>query len=1023
VTDFLDRLQQSLGHQYRLERELGGGGMSRVFLAEEIALGRRVVIKVLPPELAGMVSLERFQREVRLAAALQHPHIVPLLAAGEAGGVLYYTMPFVTGESLRARMDREGALPVTEAVRYLRDVADALAGAHAQGIVHRDIKPENVLLGHQHATVTDFGIAKALAPSDGGGSLTGTGLAIGTPAYMAPEQASGEAQTDHRADLYALGVLGYEMLAGEPPFRGGTAQALVAAHLSRTPTQLTELRPSLPPELGAVIMRCLEKRPADRFQHAAELVAVFERLVTATPASTRLTAASSPAREWSLPRVLGSFAVVGSAIVGLAWALRTMAGLPDWFFSAAAILVALGLPVTVAAAMHRHLTLRKALTGGLAALLTLGVVTAGHMGLRALGIGPAGSLVASGKLKARERLLIADFDNETRDPHLGGAVTQAFRVDFSQSALVSPVEEDYVRRVLRRMERPDSIPLSLAVAREIAQREGFKAVVGGTLQQVGPSLLISAQLVNAASGEVLASARETARDSTLILDAVDRVSKALRERIGESLRSIRDNKPLAEVTTSSLEALRKYSQALQAVSADDHPRAVALLEEAVVADSDFAMAWRELGNQLNNFSERPARAEEALTRAFRLRDRLTFRERMLAEHAYFRDVLDLPDSATAAVSSLLDEYPEDVRGLNLLGIDLDEVGSDSAAEATYRRAAALDPGNITPWANTFSIQIQQARFDSAAATLREIRRRFAPGAVMDEREVVLLLGQREFGAAEARLRELLPRYRSDPLAYGRELGYLGAALALQGKLAEADRILTESAAVYAQRGLKSEALVQLAQRTFPVAWYRGDPREAGRRLEEAARGLPLEELPEPDRPYFELTEAAVTAGDTALAHRWLAALERAWGEGSGWWGRFLRGFTRGMVLSLEKGSLPAALTEYRGPGVAEHCRYCLDPYIADAFDRLGQADSALAYLQHWADAGEDYWETGYYTYWPPIAYHRLGELYQARGDTARALVYYGKFVALWKDADAELQPRVQEAKQRMAVLAGEPRKP
>ena len=271
-----DRLQASLGTQYRLERDRGGGGMSRVFLAEETALGRKVVIKLLPPELAAVLSADRFQREVRLAAALQHPHIVPLLAAGSAGDILYYTMPFVEGESLRARLGREGELPVPEAVRLLREVVDALAYAHRQGIVHRDIKPDNILLSQHHAVVTDFGIAKALTAAGGAATLTGTGLAIGTPAYMAPEQATGEAGVDHRADIYSLGALAYEMLTGEPPFRGATAQALIAAQLTRAATPLTELRAAVPAGLAAVIHRCLEKRPADRFQRAEEMLTALE---------------------------------------------------------------------------------------------------------------------------------------------------------------------------------------------------------------------------------------------------------------------------------------------------------------------------------------------------------------------------------------------------------------------------------------------------------------------------------------------------------------------------------------------------------------------------------------------------------------------------------------------------------------------------------------------------------------------------------------------------------------------------
>jgi serine/threonine-protein kinase len=260
----LEDLRARLGATYDIERELGGGGMSRVFLAEEIALGRRVVLKVLPPELALVISAARFEREIRVAARLQHPHIVPLLAAGLAGEVLYYTMPLVEGESLRERLDRQHELPVAEAARLLRDVADALAYAHRGGVVHRDIKPDNILLSNRHAMVTDFGVARALSEAVGAATVTRTGMAVGTPAYMAPEQAAGDVEIDHRADLYALGVVAYEMLAGQPPFRGTTFQALVAAQLTASPAPLTDARPSVAAEFAAVVHRCLEKRAADR---------------------------------------------------------------------------------------------------------------------------------------------------------------------------------------------------------------------------------------------------------------------------------------------------------------------------------------------------------------------------------------------------------------------------------------------------------------------------------------------------------------------------------------------------------------------------------------------------------------------------------------------------------------------------------------------------------------------------------------------------------------------------------------
>ncbi|HUO52479.1 MAG TPA: serine/threonine-protein kinase, partial [Gemmatimonadaceae bacterium] len=244
-----DQLQRTLGAAYVIERELGGGGMSRVFVARETALDRRVVIKVLPPDLSAAVSVERFRREIQLAAGLQHPHIVPVLTAGISEGLPYFTMPFVEGESLRARLRREGELTVHDTVAILRDVAKALAYAHARGVVHRDIKPDNVLLSGGAAVVTDFGVAKALSASarHSSSGLTSLGMAMGTPAYMAPEQAAADPDTDHRADIYALGAMAYEMLTGRPLFPGRSPQQVLAAHTLEAPEPVQRIRPSLPP--------------------------------------------------------------------------------------------------------------------------------------------------------------------------------------------------------------------------------------------------------------------------------------------------------------------------------------------------------------------------------------------------------------------------------------------------------------------------------------------------------------------------------------------------------------------------------------------------------------------------------------------------------------------------------------------------------------------------------------------------------------------------------------------------------
>ena len=298
----LDRLTTALADRYRVERELGHGGMATVYLAQDLKHHRAVAVKVLRPEIAATLGADRFFREIEVAAKLQHPHILPLLDSGEANGFFYYVMPLVEGESLRARLADHGELPVHDAVRILKEVVDALAHAHAHGVVHRDIKPDNILLSGRHALVTDFGVAKAVTEATGRQNLTTAGVALGTPAYMAPEQAVADPHLDHRVDLYAVGALGYELLTGRPPFTGRTAQEVLAAHVTQAPESIDKHRPGLPPALTQVLMRCLAKRPADRWQTAEELLEQLEPLVTPsggiTPTGTHPAAAAQPTARW-----------------------------------------------------------------------------------------------------------------------------------------------------------------------------------------------------------------------------------------------------------------------------------------------------------------------------------------------------------------------------------------------------------------------------------------------------------------------------------------------------------------------------------------------------------------------------------------------------------------------------------------------------------------------------------------------------------------------------------------------------
>ena len=280
MSDPVSRLNAALEGRYSIERELAEGGMATVYLAEDVRHHRKVALKVLRPDLAATLGPERFLREIEIAANLTHPHILPLYDSGEANGFLFYVLPYIEGESLRDRLVREGELPVGEAVRILRDVVDALTHAHEHGVVHRDIKPDNVMLSGRHALVTDFGVAKAVSEATGRHQLTTVGVALGTPAYMAPEQAEASDHIDHRADIYAVGALAYELLAGAPPFSGKSPQMTLVAHVTEAPKPVTEHRGTVPMALSHLIMRCLEKKPADRWQSAEEMLGHLEALAT-----------------------------------------------------------------------------------------------------------------------------------------------------------------------------------------------------------------------------------------------------------------------------------------------------------------------------------------------------------------------------------------------------------------------------------------------------------------------------------------------------------------------------------------------------------------------------------------------------------------------------------------------------------------------------------------------------------------------------------------------------------------------
>ena len=1045
MAELTERLQAAVGDTYRIERELGGGGMSRVFLAEEPALGRRVVIKVLPPEMAAGVNRDRFQREIHLAARLQHPHIVQLLAAGARDDLLWYVMPFIDGESLRVRLAKQSELPVKEVVRVLREVTDALSYAHEHGVVHRDIKPDNVMLSGKHALVTDFGVAKAVSESSGGGNnLTSLGLALGTPTYMAPEQASGDPNVDHRADLYALGAMAYEMLCGRPPFMGINPQAVLAAHVMQAPTSVVSQRPTVPPALNAIVMRCLEKRAADRWQSAEELQPHLEALLTPSggTASTTATAAVSSGTEAALARthpvrVAALFAVGSLIALTVTWWLVQRIGLPDWVFLAAIALLAAGLPIVLRASslerqqalarttgltpalpsgpLAKLSTMRGALGGGALAFAGLLVGAAGFMGLRAAGVGPFATLVTAGVLSSADKLVLSDFENRTSDSTLGQSVTEALRIDLTRSTVVRLIETSEISAALRRMERDPATPLSATVAQEVATREGAKALIAGEIAPLGAGYVLSARVVSADDGRTLLAERESAGDASQLIAAVDKLSRKVREGIGESLKSIRAGVPLEAVTTSSLDALRKFSEAERAADHARYDEAKGLLQEAIRLDSSFAMAWRKLAVVVGNTQEDFAAQVAAAERAYNLRDRLPERER-LQTIAYYHHNVDQDLNATIqAYEQLVQRWPDDIAALNNVAIAYNQRRRFPDAERAARQGIAQSPGTGVLWFNLMDALISQGSLAAADSAFRKFGE-LAPAA-QNRFQVGYRLswakGDYVTAAAYADTASRLQQASFQALGRGQR-----ASLArLGGKMREAERLSRESGEINVRRGATT-ARYGVASTLATTEVLMGDRNDAALRiLDSVTTNYPLDSVPIASRPYLQLAIAYARAGNVARAEALEREYERVTPE-------VLkrndpeRIIARGMIQA-GSGKPAEAIASFRAFREDQGCEICWVYEVGRAFEDLGLRDSALAAYEALVTApvagpaGRDN------TF--PRTYRRLGELYEARGDTKRAVEYYGKFVELWKDADPELQPRVADVRKRIAELTARER--
>jgi tRNA A-37 threonylcarbamoyl transferase component Bud32/tetratricopeptide (TPR) repeat protein len=1022
-TDLRDQLQSALGASYTLERELGGGGMSRVFLAEETALGRKVVVKVLAPELLAGMDVDRFRREIQLAARLQQAQIVPLLSAGEIDGVPYYTMPFVEGESLRARLARDGRLSVADVVSILRDVTRALAYAHEHGVVHRDIKPDNVLLSGGTAVVTDFGIAKALNAAKDARStdsgLTQVGTSVGTPIYISPEQAAGDPNVDARSDIYSLGCMAFELLTGRPPFPDRTPQRTLVAHLTEPPPPIASLRADIPPALAALVMRMLEKDPAARPQSASEIAVTLDAVATGAFASER---GGLLGRPMSAATGIALYAGGFVAVALLAKAAVVAFGVPDWVFLGAVGLMIIGAPVVALAALgtSRHITWPRAARGGAVAVGAFAAVVVAIMVLRAFGIGPVGSLLAAGKLDGSARLLVVDF-TAGADTSLSHVVTEAVRTDLGQSKVVSIMPPAAIAGALARMQRPPSTPVNLKLAQEIAQREGAKAIVAGDVSQLGSGYVVSIRLVSADSGAELAAYHASVDGTGQLLDAIDGLTRKLRGRIGESLKSVRNAPALDQVTTSSLPALRKYADANRAFDlSGDYTRAAQVLREAVALDTSFAMAYRKLGVALSNAGMPRAQVDSALTRAYELRDHLPEREKYLTIASYYQagPGMDRQKAIEALQQALAVDSTNVTASINLAGLLMSrrELGRADSVYTAINNSSGASQGSMSA---QLAVRLTQGRLAAAESIYRVMAERFPTAENVKAYPAVFAYMHGHVDSTEAFWRSKMSD--PNPLMKLSAASSLASIALLHGRIRETRALASQARKLNAARGVPDNPLADSMTSAVIEIWYLEQFDKGVRALDAAQAAVPLHTLPVERRPYFSFATYYAWAGHPEKARAVLAQYDADIHDPA---------MRRNLEPSRHAALAEILIAEHKpldgiremwkqdtlSDGPASSCADCLDSDLGRAYDLANMPDSAIV---HWERYLSEATHRSVSSDAPILAgiHKRLGEIYQGRGDLEKAESHLTAFVELWKNADPELQPKVADAKRRLAEIA------